>query len=201
VSGVLAGILLFASFIHQTAPLFYLAIGGLSFAALILGYSIRHISFLPAFGISKLNRKTLLYTIPAILTGLFFGMLTRNKFGLPLLPTTFGTLVLVSPIIGAFEEIVFRGYIQGHLRPVGRNFSLLSASAAHTGYKALVIITLASPLQFDLFFLVVWTFIGGTVFGVLRELSGSVIPPVIAHMVFDVILYGSLSVTPVWVWS
>lgn len=175
--------------------------GGLSVSALIIGYSIRHISILPAFGISKPGRKTFFYALPAIITGLFLGMLTRNKFGLSLLPSTLGILALISPIIGALEELVFRGYIQGHLFPLGRIFPLIFTATAHTGYKSLVILTLSSSLQFDLMFLIMWTFLGGIVFGILRELSGSVIPPVIAHVVFDVVLYGGLSVAPAWVWS
>jgi membrane protease YdiL (CAAX protease family) len=201
VSVALAGILLFAAFIHRTGPLRYLAMGGLSGTALIIGYSIRHISFLPAFGISKPGRKTFFYTLPAVITGLCLGMLTRNKFGLSLLPSTLGILALISPIIGALEELVFRGYMQGHLFPLGRIFPLIFAATAHTGYKSLVIFTQSSPLQFDLTFLIMWTFFGGIAFGILRESSGSVIPPAIAHVVFDIVLYGGLSVAPVWVWS
>ncbi|MCK5693629.1 MAG: CPBP family intramembrane metalloprotease, partial [Bacteroidales bacterium] len=54
---------------------------------------------------------------------------------------------------------------------------------------------------FDFFYLIFWTFLGGLLIGTLRELSGSTIPPVIAHAVFDIILYGGLAIAPVWVWS
>jgi membrane protease YdiL (CAAX protease family) len=75
------------------------------------------------------------------------------------------------------------------------------ASTVHTCYKLLVILSLSVPLQFDFFFLVAWTFVGGILFGSLRELSGSTLPPVIAHAVFDVVLYGGLATVPVWVWT
>ena len=71
------------------------------------GYSIRHIPFLSAFGILKPDRKTFFYAIPAIVIGLCLGILVRHKFGLSLLPATIGSLALISPIIGAFEELVF----------------------------------------------------------------------------------------------
>jgi len=35
----------------------------------------------------------------------------------------------------------------------------------------------------------------------MREVSGSVIPPVIAHALFDIIVYGGASLAPVWIWS
>jgi len=199
--GVVTGILVFAIFIHDPWPLRILSLIGLAGAAVLIAFSIRRTSLLPAFGVSKPDRKTLLYTIPAIFLGFLLGILTRNKFGLSLLPVTIGSVALVAPCIGALEELVFRGYIQGYLQPVGRAFSIHIPSMAHTGYKLLVILSLSEPLQFNLFFLVLWTFIGGLVFGVLRDLARSSVPPVIAHTIFDVILYGGLSVAPSWVWS
>lgn len=199
--GVVTGILVFAIFIHDPWPLRILSLSGLAGAAVLIAFSIRHISFLAAFGVSKPDRKLLLCMIPAIILGLLLGILTRNKFGLSLLPAAIGSVALIAPCVGALEELVFRGYIQGHLQPVGRLFSILFTSMAHTGYKLLVILSLSEPLQFNLFFLVLWTFIGGLVFGVLRDLARSSVPPVIAHAIFDVILYGGMSVAPAWVWS
>lgn len=196
-----AGILLFALFIHHRGIARHLAPAGLLFAAIWLGYSIRQIPLLQVFGLSCRNRKMFPWILPAILLGLLFGFLTRHKFGLSPLPASLGTMALLAPCIGALEELIFRGYIQGHLQPLGRIFALMFSSFAHTGYKLLVILTLSGPLQFDPLFLGIWTFIGGTAFGVLRDLSGSAIPPVTAHMIFDILLYGGLSVAPAWVWS
>ena len=201
VSLSVAGILLFAGFIHHPFPLLLLAIGGLAGAALVIGFSIRNISILNAFGIDRLNRRILLYSLPAVLLGVVLGILTRNRFELTLIPAGFTGVAFVAPLIGSVEELVFRGYIQGHLRPVGKIFSIVYASTVHSCYKLLVILTLAIPLQFDFFFLILWTFVGGLLFGTLRELSGSTIPPVIAHAVFDIVLYGGLATVPVWVWS
>jgi len=195
------GILLFAGFIHQALPLLLIAIGGLAGTALVIGYSTKHISFFEAFAFKSLNQKVLLYTIPAIVLGLVMGILTRNRFELTLIPAGITGVAFVAPLVGAMEEMVFRGYFQGQLRPIGTGFSILTASALHTSYKLLVILSLAIPLQFDFFFLIFWTFVGGLLFGILRELSRSSIPPVIAHAVFDIVLYGGLVAAPVWVWS
>ncbi len=196
-----AGILLFAGFVHHPFPLFLPAIGGLACTALVIGFSTRHMTIRETFGIGHLNRRILLYTLPAVLLGVLLGILTRNRFELTLIPAGFTGVVFVAPLVGAVEELIFRGYIQGHLRPVGKIFSIVYASTVHTCYKLLVILTLAIPLQFDFFFLIFWTFIGGLLFGTLRELSESSVPPVIAHAVFDIVLYGGLATVPVWVWS
>lgn len=133
--------------------------------------------------------------------GILLGILTRNRFELTLIPEGFFGVAMVAPLIGATEELVFRGFFQWQMRPAGKIVSILWTSAFHTCYKLLVILSLAVPLQFDFFFLIFWTFIGGMLFGILRELSESSIPPVIAHALFDVILYGGLATAPVWVWS
>ncbi|RLD95723.1 MAG: hypothetical protein DRJ29_02050 [Bacteroidetes bacterium] len=196
-----AGILIFAGFIHKTFPLLLLAFGGLAGTAAVIGYSIRHLTLREAFGIKSLNRKVLLYILPAIVLGLIMGMLTRERFELTFLPAGFTGIAFVAPLIGATEELVFRGYFQGQLRPIGSGFSIITASALHTSYKLLVILSLAAPLQFDFFFLIFWTFVVGLLVGALRELADSTVPPVIAHAVFDIVLYGGLASAPVWVWS
>lgn len=167
----------------------------------MIGLSARKISILEILGIHRLNKRTLLYLLPAIALGIILGILTRKRFELTLIPEGFAGVALIAPLIGTMEELVFRGYLQGQLRPLGKVFSIICASAFHTSYKLLVILTLAVPLQFDFVFLIFWTFIGGMLFGILRELSNSVLPPVVAHALFDVLLYGGLATAPVWVWS
>jgi len=195
------GILLFAGFIHQTFPKLLLAIGGLAGAGAVIAYSIRDKAVLEAFGVDRIDRKVLLYGLPALLLGVILGIAARNSFDVSLFPARITGVALVAPMVGAAEELIFRGYIQGHLRPMGRIFPVVYASAVHTCYKLLVILSLSISLSFDFFFLVFWTFVGGLLFGALRELSGSTVPPVIAHAVFDVVLYGGLITAPVWVWS
>lgn len=175
--------------------------GGLAGAGVMIAYSIRKIPVLKAFGLDSFRRKVVLYSLPAIALGIVLGVLTRNSFDISLFPVRITMVALVAPLVGVVEELIFRGYIQGHVRPIGRVFSVVYASTVHTCYKLLVILTLSVPLQFDFFFLVFWTFVGGLIFGTLRELSGSTLPPAIAHAVFDVVLYGGLATIPVWVWT
>ena len=195
------GILMFAGFIHQLFPLKLIAFGGLAVTAGVIAYSTRDMAILEAFGIGHLNRKVLLYTLAAIGLGALLGILTRNRFEMTLVPAGFTGVAFVAPLVGVAEELVFRGFIQGHLRPAGKFLSIVAASSIHTCYKLLVILSLGLPLHFDFFFLILWTFLGGLLFGILRELSRSTIPPLIAHAVFDIVLYGPLATAPVWVWS
>ena len=201
VSLAVLGILLFAGFIHQDFPKVLLAIGGLTIAGAAIAYSIREQAVSKAFGVDHIDRKVLLYFLPAILLGVLLAVLTRNTFDISLFPVRITAVALVTPLVGAAEELIFRGYIQGHLHPIGRIFSVVYASTVHTSYKLLVILSLSLSLQFDFFFLVLWTFVGGLMFGILRELSRSTLPPMMAHAVFDVVLYGGLATTPVWVWT
>ena len=165
----MVGILVFAAFVHHKQPMFFLAIGGLAWTALVIALSIRNISILKAFGVDRLKRKILLYCLPALVLGLLMGIFTRNSADLSLLPDRITRVAIIAPLVGAVEELIFRGYIQGHLLPLGRWFSIISASAGHSAYKVLVILTLSLPLQFNISFLVIWTFIGGLLFGLLRE--------------------------------
>ncbi len=197
----LSGILLFAGFIHRSFPAVCIAVGGLLGTAAVIAFSTRKESLWGAFGIRPLNRNIVLISIAAVVLGVVLGIWTRKRFELTLIPAGFTGVAFVAPLIGTAEELLFRGYLQGHLRPAGRTLAIVTASAMHTSYKLLVILTLAIPLQFDFFFLIFWTFIGGLLFGILREASNHVLPPLIAHAVFDIILYGTLPAPPVWVWS
>jgi len=177
------------------------AIAGLTGAGMAIAYSIRSISIPFALGIDKLNGRILLYCLAAVLLGIILGVLARHRFELSLFPESLSRIALVAPLVGAAEEVVFRGYMQGLIQPLGRGFSIVFAASAHTAYKVLVILTLSGPLQFDYPFLVYWTIAGGLLFGTLRELSGSTFPAMIAHAVFDILLYGGMATAPFWVWS
>jgi len=197
----LTGIMLFAGFIHRSFPLLMVAIAGLAGAGIAIGYSIRSIPLLFALGIDKLNGRIFTYCLAGALLGIILGVLARQRFELSLFPERLSRVALAAPLVGVVEELIFRGYMQGLIRPLGRIFSVVFAASAHTVYKVLVILTLSGPLQFDYSFLVYWTIAGGLLFGTFRELSGSTYPAVIAHAVFDILLYGGMATAPVWVWS
>jgi membrane protease YdiL (CAAX protease family) len=201
VSVVTACVLIFAIFIHHPWPWRAISFASLAGSALMVSYSLRNDSILESVGLTPFSPRTLLYIVAAIPLGIAFGWLTRWSFDLTPLPRSIARFGYIAPLIGAMEELVFRGYIQGHLRPVGRFTSITIAASVHTCYKLLIILSLSIPLQFDIFFLVFWTFAGGTVFGILRAGARNSVPPMVAHAVFDIVLYGNYPAAPVWVWS
>lgn len=166
-----------------------------------MGFTLRQDSLQHVFGIGKPSLKFFLYSLAGLLLGCAMGMFTRQHFKLTLLPTTLTLIALIAPLTGAMEELVFRGYIQGKLNPLNRIFALVYAALAHTAYKLLVIYSLGRPQEFDFLFLAQWTLLGGLAFGGLRLLSNSIFPPVLAHAVFDILLYGGLLLAPFWVWA
>jgi len=139
--------------------------------------------------------------IVGLIVGTALGIYTRYHFELNLLPATLTLVAVIAPLTGAMEELVFRGYIQGKLNSINPIFAVIYAAIAHTAYKLLVFYSLGRPLEFDFLFLTQWTLLGGLVFGSLRFFSKSIFPPLIAHGIFDIILYGGLLTAPFWVWS
>lgn len=201
VSLVVAGILIFALFTHDPGPRRIIALGGLLISASIMGFTLRQDSLQQVFGIGKPNLKISFYTLAGLLLGGALGMFTRQHFKLSLLPSALTLIAVIAPLTGAMEELIFRGYIQGKLNPVNRIFALIYAAFAHTAYKLLVIYSLGRPHEFDFLFLAQWTLLGGLAFGGLRLLSKSILPPLFAHVVFDILLYGGLLLVPFWVWA
>lgn len=178
-----------------------MALTGLLVSGLFIGFSLRQISFLELFGLGKAELRISLFTLAGLLIGCAMGIFTRQHFKLGLFPASLTLIALLAPLVGMVEELVFRGYIQGILEPLNRLFAMVYAAVAHTGYKLLVIYSLGRPQEFDFLFLAQWTLLGGLVFGGLRLLSKSIFPPVLAHAVFDILLYGGSVVAPFWVWS
>lgn len=201
VSLVVAGIFLFALFIHKSWPSKIVSLIALMASGLIMAYPLRQVSFLSLIGTGKPTLRISLFMMAGLIVGSALGVFTRRHFELSLLPATLTLVALTAPLTGAMEELVFRGYIQGKLNFINPIFAVIYAALAHSVYKLLLIYSLGRPLEFDFQFLAQWTFLGGLAFGILRLLSKSIFPPVIAHAVFDILLYGGLLIAPFWVWS
>lgn len=198
---MVAGILLFALFIHNPWPSKIIAPGALLASGLIMGFTLRQDSILSIIGVGKPSRGIYLYMMVGLIIGAALGIYTRHHFALGLWPATLTLVAVSAPLTGAMEELVFRGYVQGKLNTINPIFAVFCAAISHTAYKLLLIYSLGRPLEFDFLFLAQWTFLGGLAFGSLRFFSKSIFPPLIAHALFDIILYGDLLTAPFWVWS
>jgi membrane protease YdiL (CAAX protease family) len=198
---VVIGIVLFGLLIHKDSPGRSIAFIILFLTSILIIYISRNEDPLISFGITRIQKKKIFYLMISLMLGFGLGVITRHAFNLSPLPGQLSWVALLVPFIGITEELIFRGFIQGHVRPSGRLFAMLFATTGHTLYKVAVIASLPEPAQFNIQFLVIWTFIGSLVFSLLKELSGSVIPSAIAHGSFDIILYGGFTMVPFWVWS
>jgi membrane protease YdiL (CAAX protease family) len=118
-----------------------------------------------------------------------------------LLPTTLTLFAPVAALVGATEEVVYRGYMQGRLRALGPLPAVALAALGHTAYKCALFALPGRLVGIDFGILAACTFLGGLLFGALRERAGSVLPPLVAHACFDILVYGELAHAPWWVWA
>lgn len=199
---VLAGLFLFALYVHERSWLFVIAITGLFLAALSIAIFFRSTKpGISVFGSLLFSPLAIVFMITGILAGGILAVCYRYFYFETIFPVSLTTFAIISPLIGITEELVFRGYIQGRIGELNRILAIIVAALGHTAYKFIVLRSLPDPSGIDFSFLITWTMIGGLIFGVLREISNSVLPPSLAHACFDVIVYGGFVSAPLWVWG
>jgi len=197
-----AGMVLFALFAHSLSVPFAFSAAGLTLtAAALVRAAVRSRSPLVLFGLAPVARKTVLYAVLGAALGLALGVWYRWHIGAPPLPEAFKGFALVATVIGGAEEILYRGYVQGRVRRLGAVGAVACAALLHTAYKSALFALPGAAATIDLEFIVAATFIGGLVFGALRQLSGNVLAPLAAHAAFDLIVYSELAGAPWWVWA
>jgi len=199
---VIGGMCIFGLFIHENSWWRIVAFVGLALVAVVVSLSVRDFkSLLHVFGLGQFTRKVINYSIAGIIFGMLLGLAYNFIKADSPLPATLTKFALIAPLIGIMEELVFRGFLQSRSVSSGPLASVILAASGHTLYKYLVIRTVSVDLNTNIFPLVILTFLVGVVFGIMREASRSVIPPALAHAIFDIIVYGGASLAPVWIWS
>jgi membrane protease YdiL (CAAX protease family) len=146
------------------------------------------------------KKATLKFLILGAGIGLAVSLFYRWHLGVSYKMGPLTGFAFVAASIGISEELLFRGFIQGQLEKVDRFWSVPVSSLGHTLYKAILFITPFANTTVDIAFLAFWTFSFGLLFGWLRNRSGSVLPAVLAHALFDIWIYGHLNKIPWWVW-
>jgi len=114
-------------------------------------------------------------------------------------PAGVGAFCAAAVAIGAAEEIAYRGFVQGRLRRWGALAAAAAAAGTHTAYKAALFCLPNVPVRADMARLLVGTAAVGLLFGLMREVFGSLAFPLAAHVAFDAVAYGDLSAAPWWV--
>jgi len=196
------GMLLFAVAVQQPLPVFFLALLGLATTTVAVLSSLRtRASFGGLFGISRFSGSVAAWCLVGLGVGAGLAFLFRGTSNQRLLLTGLEPFVLTAAAIGATEELLFRGFIQGRLLSLGWLVAVLLAALAHAAYKVGLFVFPPEGFSAHLALLGGLTFVVGAVFGVIRHISGSILPCVAAHAFFDILGYGDWVHPPWWVWG
>jgi membrane protease YdiL (CAAX protease family) len=194
-------LMFFSFFINSGTPLRFFALAALILPAWFFSRKLQSLSDFRRIVHTPASAKiTVLYCFSGILTAILLSMLYRRYLGISLFPKSFHLFVLVAALIGTTEELVFRGFIQDMVKNINTPFSILFSTLAHTSYKCCLFLSPMAAAEIDIRFLALWTFIAGILFGTIKHFSKSILPPVIAHALFDILVYAGFVNPPWWVW-
>lgn len=193
----------FALCAHQGMPWRVVAMVSLLVVAATIGWMSHGDECLAAtLGLDRCSLKTAFMILIGTGIGIGGGLWHRSELGI----ATQGVIgvepfVIVACLIGATEELVFRGWFQGKAIAFGWPAAVIASAVAHAAYKTTLFVWPAGPVAVDLAGVARWTLAGGIVLGLLRVMSGSVIPSIMAHAVFDFVVYRLVANAPWWVWE
>lgn len=193
-------LMLFSFFIHYRFPVRLISFAALLVAAYIAAKNIKIFSDLRKYSGKVSLRIHYLYVLAGMAAGILGSVLYRYHLDLSLLPYSFYGFTIIAGIIGIAEELVFRGFLQGLLQQVNAPLSVLFSTLSHTGYKCFLFLSPVITADINIGFLAFWTFTAGLLLGILRYFSGSIIPPLLAHFLFDLLVYAGAASAPWWVW-
>ena len=195
------GFIVFAYFIHYRFPARLISFGALLLSGIIIARNLKSASDLGKI-ICKNDsiRDFLLFAASGVVIGSILSIWYRSHLDIELFPRSVHFFAFIAALIGSTEELVFRGFIQEHVRKINGPFSVLFGTLSHTGYKCFLFLSPAVTANIDVGFLALFTFIFGIVFGTIRYLSGSLLPALTAHALFDIIVYAEYTNAPWWVW-
>lgn len=198
-----AGLVIFACCSHQPLPWSAPGAAGLLLAASAIGWTpFGAAGPASVLGVQTFPRRAVFLSVLGVVIGSAAGLWHRRELGLPLLPgSPVQTFVIVACLIGATEELIYRGWLLGLARSFGSPAAVTMAALAHAAYKTALFAWPPIPSPVDLAGLALATAAGGLVLGWLRVSSSSLIPPMLAHVAFDFVVYRSVAQAPWWVWN
>lgn len=136
----------------------------------------------------------------SILISIFLALWYRYSEQMPLLPASAEWFVVLSILIGVTEELIFRGVVLGEASRWNMTGAVYLSALAFAGYKSLLFVLPSAENQTNILNLFILTFFAGILLGYARKNSGSILPCLIAHGIFDLLVYMETSNTPWWVW-
>jgi membrane protease YdiL (CAAX protease family) len=142
----------------------------------------------------------------AIGLAILAAMAYRWGLGEQYVPTSLHWFAVVAMGIGATEELLWRGWMQGTwTKTFGSTVAVLAAAGSHAAYKTALFVFppegIARQSSGSLLFLAAVTFGFGAVLGLIRLRQGTIAAPVVFHVLFDLLVYGQCASAPWWVWQ
>lgn len=196
-----AEIMVFAYLITYPFPMKAVAFIPLVMVAFIISRDISS----PAVAFRFLFRnlfslKMLVQIVIGLELGIIAAIYYRGNLGMSILPAVIRPFVVVAASVAIIEELVFRGFIQGQISKLNTDFAMVFAAFAHASYKACLFLSPAAIPQQHLVSYFIWSFGAYVVLGFLKNYSKSIVPVIIAHVIFDLIVYAEVLQAPWWVW-
>jgi membrane protease YdiL (CAAX protease family) len=192
----LFGILFFSYFIHHPSELRILAILCLLVIAFLM-VAEKNLSE-KLLGTIRSRRSLIIWTIIATSGAFILAAYSRMDASLSIVPQKLFLFAPVAVCIGILEELMFRGWLFSHLSKWTTWTAVLITPLAHAAYKSILFLSPYLPYQINAWDLFLVTFSAGVFLGLTRFYSGSVWPALIAHAIFDLLIYGDQPV-PWWV--
>lgn len=194
---VILGIWAFAFFLQYPFPEKFISISGLLAGSIILGTDSELFSHV--LGRPKNRIVFIISMILCISLGIIIAIILRHDNQLSLFPKTFTFFAILAIMIGATEELIFRGWLQSVMTVIFKKNSIILSSLVHSIFKTLIFVSPVVRYQIDIQQLFIYTLLGGLILGFSRLWSGSIWPALTAHVLFDFIVYGDVSTWPWWV--
>ena len=141
-----------------------------------------------------------LYSFAGVLFGIMLAILYRSHLDISLFPNSLHLFCFVAALIGCTEELVFRGFIQDYVKSINPLFSILFSTLSHTGYKCCLFLSPVVSADINIEFLAFWTIIAGILIGTIKHFSKNLLPSLITHSLFDILVYAENVAAPWWVW-
>jgi membrane protease YdiL (CAAX protease family) len=188
-------VVMFSYFIHEVFPLRVIAFFSLTALALLIAADQQDNKFL---GWVKDARELRITIFLSIIVSISTVLYLRNDAGLSLIPVKLKWFAIIAVAIGCTEELVFRGWLQSQFNGKWGITGIIFAALAHASYKTALFLSPAILYDVSTSYLFVVTFIAGIFLGATRHFTGSLWPAIIAHAIFDLLVYGD-SALPWWV--
>lgn len=194
-------LMVFSFFINYEFPLKLVSLFALVLASYLLGHQLKVLSDLwSKTGESVTFMVSFLFSLTGIVIGILLAMFYRWHLGISFFPESIHWFVIIAALIGASEELIFRGFLQQQVKSINGPFSVLFSTLSHTGYKCCLFLAPAAAAGINIPNLAFWTFLFGLLFGTIKHLSKSILPSLIAHALFDILVYAEFVKAPWWVW-